>query len=132
VAGTPIDPVTLQENRRLSDSESFIEFMLNTILQALEELPSRKITDKITKAEWEFLEQIAGYLDRNGEISNYRAQLLTGKSDCLYLGKTSQFDARCSIYMYIWLAPCIKDKKLLSNCLSKFFDSCGQRLIFIE
>ncbi|MDR1339969.1 MAG: class I SAM-dependent methyltransferase, partial [Prevotellaceae bacterium] len=38
-------------------------------------------TDKLTKTELEFLEQIAAYLDRNGEISNYRARLLTGKSD---------------------------------------------------
>jgi hypothetical protein len=29
----------------------------------------------------EFLEQIANYLDKNGEITNYRAQLLTNKSD---------------------------------------------------
>jgi predicted HTH transcriptional regulator len=29
----------------------------------------------------EFLEQIAGYMDKNGEITNYRAQLLTNKSD---------------------------------------------------
>ncbi|MDR0688280.1 MAG: hypothetical protein LBF55_06315 [Prevotellaceae bacterium] len=63
--------------------------MLNSILQALEELPVRKITDiftdiitdKLTKAELEFLEQIAGYIDKNGEIANYRAQLLTSKSD---------------------------------------------------
>ena len=72
-----------------ADSEIFIEFMLQAILQALEELPARKITDiftdintdKLSKAEWEFLEQIAGYLDRNGEITNYRARLLTNKSD---------------------------------------------------
>ena len=63
--------------------------MLNATLQALEELPIRKITDiftdiitdKLSKTELEFLEQIAGYLDRNGEITNYRAQLLTNKSD---------------------------------------------------
>jgi predicted HTH transcriptional regulator len=55
----------------------------------LEELPVRKITDIFTdintdtlsKAELEFLGQIAGYLDKNGEITNYRAQLLTNKSD---------------------------------------------------
>jgi predicted HTH transcriptional regulator len=54
----------------------------------LEELPSRKITDiftdintdNLSKTELEFLEQIAGYLDKNGEITNYRAQLLTNKS----------------------------------------------------
>ena len=63
--------------------------MLNAILQALEELPNKKITDiftdidtdKLSKAELEFLEQIAGYIDKNGEITNYRAQLLTNKSD---------------------------------------------------
>ena len=38
-------------------------------------------TDKLSKAELEFLEQIASYLDKNGEINNYRAQLLTNKSD---------------------------------------------------
>jgi hypothetical protein len=55
------------------------------ILEALEELPTRKITDidtdKLSKTEFEFLEQIAGYLDKNGEITNYHAQLLTNKSD---------------------------------------------------
>jgi len=76
-------------SQKSGDSESFIEFMLNAILQALEELPARKITDiftdintdKLSKVELEFLEQIAGYLDKNGEITNYRAQLLTNKSD---------------------------------------------------
>jgi Fic family protein len=76
-------------SQKSGNSESFIEFMLNAILQALEELPSRKITDiftdintdKLSKSELEFLEQIAGYLDKNGEITNYRAQLLTNKSD---------------------------------------------------
>jgi Fic family protein len=76
-------------SQKAGNSESFIEFMLYAILQALEELPARKITDiftdintdKLTKSELEFLEQIAGYLDKNGEITNYRAQLLTNKSD---------------------------------------------------
>ncbi|MDR0768671.1 MAG: Fic family protein [Dysgonamonadaceae bacterium] len=79
----------LEAAQKTADSEVFIEFMLNSILQALEELPVRKITDiftdiitdKLTKAELEFLEQIAGYIDKNGEITNYRAQLLTNKSD---------------------------------------------------
>jgi Fic family protein len=79
----------LATSQKAGDSESFIEFMLTAILQVLEELPSRKITDiftdiitdKLSKAELEFLEQIAGYLDKNGEITNYRAQLLTNKSD---------------------------------------------------
>ena len=76
-------------SQKSGDSQSFIEFMLDAILQALEELPTRKITDiftdintdKLSKAELEFLEQIAGYLDKNREITNYRAQLLTNKSD---------------------------------------------------
>lgn len=79
----------LATSQKAGNSESFIEFMLNAILQALEELPARKITDiftdintdKLTKVEFEFLEQIAGYIDKNGEITNYRAQLLTNKSD---------------------------------------------------
>jgi Fic family protein len=79
----------LEKSEKTGNSEVFIEFMLDAILQALEELPIRKITDiftdintdKLSKAELEFLEQIAGYLDRNGEITNYRARLLTNKSD---------------------------------------------------
>jgi Fic family protein len=79
----------LASAQQTADSGVFIEFMLHALLQSLAELPVRKITDiftdintdKLTKAELEFLEQIAGYLDRNGEITNYRAQLLTNKSD---------------------------------------------------
>jgi Fic family protein len=79
----------LQIAGKTANSEIFIEFMLNAILQALEELPNKKITDIFTdintdilsKTELEFLEQIAGYFDKNGEITNYRAQLLTNKSD---------------------------------------------------
>jgi Fic family protein len=79
----------LETAQKTGNSEVFIEFMLHVILQALEELPSRKITDiftdintdKLSKTELKFLEQIAGYLDKNGEITNYRAQLLTSKSD---------------------------------------------------
>ena len=79
----------LQIAGQTANSEIFIEFMLNAILQALEELPNKKITDiftdintdKLSKVELEFLEQIAGYIDKNGEITNYRAQLLTNKSD---------------------------------------------------
>ncbi|MCL2141568.1 MAG: Fic family protein [Methanimicrococcus sp.] len=79
----------LQTAGKTADSEVFIEFMLNAILQALEELPNRKITDiftdintdKLSKTELEFLEQIVGYLDKNDEITNYRARLLTNKSD---------------------------------------------------
>jgi predicted HTH transcriptional regulator len=37
-------------------------------------------TDILTKVEREFLEQIAGYVKTYGEITNYRAQLLTNRS----------------------------------------------------
>jgi len=76
-------------SQKSGNSVLFVEFMLDAILQALEELPARKITDiftdiitdKLSKTELEILEQIAGYLDKNGEINNYRVQLLTNKSD---------------------------------------------------
>jgi Fic family protein len=78
----------LQAAGQTGDSGVFIEFMLTAIRQALEEQSVRKITDifadintdKLTGAELEFLGRIAGYLDKNGEITNYRAQLLTNKS----------------------------------------------------
>lgn len=78
----------LRESERSTDSGVFIEYMLEAIYQALSELPTRKITDifpdiitdKLSKTELEFLEQIAGYLDKNSEITNYRAQLLANKS----------------------------------------------------
>lgn len=73
---------------RQADAGAFIEFMLDAVYQALRELPVRKVTDIfpeistdiLTKTEQAFLEQIAGYLDRNGEITNYRAQVLTNRS----------------------------------------------------
>jgi len=73
---------------KTADSTEFIEFMLETIVEALNELPISKITDifpdiitdKLSKTEMEFLRLIAGYLENNGEIDNYRAQFLTGKS----------------------------------------------------
>ena len=79
----------LQASGAAADSGVFVEYMLAAIHQALDEQPRRKITDiftdintdKLTKTELDFLEQIAGYLDKNGEIANYRAQLLTNKSD---------------------------------------------------
>jgi cell filamentation protein, protein adenylyltransferase len=78
----------LRESGQSTDSGMFIEFMLGAIYQALNELPVRKltdifpniITDKLTKTELEFLEQIAGFVENNGEITNYRAQVLTAKS----------------------------------------------------
>jgi Fic family protein len=78
----------LGKSERSTDSGVFIEFMLDAIYQALNELPVHKITDIfpdintdiLTKTELEFLEQIAGFIEKNGEITNYRAQLLTNKS----------------------------------------------------
>jgi Fic family protein len=71
-----------------ADSGVFIEFMLSAVLQALEALPVHKITDifpeirtdKLSKTELEFLEQVGGYLEKHGEITNYRAQLVTNRS----------------------------------------------------
>jgi Fic family protein len=73
---------------KTADSTEFMEFMLEAIIKALNELPVRKITDVITgkstdrlsKTELEFLHGIIGFLENNGEIDNYRAQLLTNKS----------------------------------------------------
>lgn len=71
-----------------ADAGGFIEFMVDAIYDALIVLPMQritdifpdKITDKLTKTEMDFLEEIIGFLERNGEITNYRAQLLTNKS----------------------------------------------------
>jgi Fic family protein len=79
---------TLYESEQSTDSGVFIEFMLEAIYQALNQLPVRKVTDifpdidtdKLTKTELEFLEQIAGFVEKNDEITNYRAQILTAKS----------------------------------------------------
>ena len=76
------------EGKRVLGSPSEIQEVKNAY-QALEELPNKNITDiftdintdKLSKTELEFLEQIAAYLDKNGEITNYRARLLTNKSD---------------------------------------------------
>ena len=73
---------------KTANSTEFIEFMLNSIAKALDELPANKITDiipdkitdKLSKTELEFLKSIAGFLENNGAIDNYRAQLLTNKS----------------------------------------------------
>ena len=73
---------------KTADSTEFIEFILTAILRAIETLPKpniteiipEKITDKLTKTEREFLLHIIGFLQNNGEINNYRAQLLTRKS----------------------------------------------------
>jgi predicted HTH transcriptional regulator len=66
--------------------------MLTAIASALSELPVNKITDiipdkltdklsdKLSKTEMEFLMRIIGFLENNGDIDNYHAQLLTNKS----------------------------------------------------
>jgi Fic family protein len=78
----------LARSEKTADSTEFVEFMLLVIKQTLIELPTQKITDilpdkltdKLTRTELEFLQNIIGYLENNGEIDNYRAQLLTNKS----------------------------------------------------
>ncbi|GBU20855.1 hypothetical protein R80B4_00742 [Fibrobacteres bacterium R8-0-B4] len=78
----------LGDAEKTADSTAFIEFMLEAIAAALSELPVSRITDiipdiitdKLSKGEREFLCAIAGFLENNGEIDNYRAQLLTNKS----------------------------------------------------
>ncbi|MDR1827208.1 MAG: Fic family protein [Methylobacteriaceae bacterium] len=73
---------------KAADSSEFIEFMLDAVSSALSQLPTRKITDiitdkntdKLSKTELEFLQGIIGFLENNGEINNFRAQLLTNKS----------------------------------------------------
>ena len=73
----------------IGESTLFIEFMLKVILETLENLPQNKITDifndKLTdilssKEEELFLEAIIPYLQKNKEISNFKAQFLTNKS----------------------------------------------------
>jgi Fic family protein len=78
----------LGEAEKTADSTEFIEFMLEAIAEALSELPvgkitdiiPDKITDKLSKAELQFLRGVIGFLENNGEIDNYRAQALTNKS----------------------------------------------------
>ncbi|MDR3329386.1 MAG: Fic family protein [Prevotellaceae bacterium] len=78
----------LGESENTADSGAFIEFMLEVILKTIKELPVRKITDilpeiitdKLKKAELEFLKSIIGFLENNGSIDSYHAQLLTNKS----------------------------------------------------
>ena len=94
----------LNNAEKTADSTEFTEFMLEAISKTLSELPNKKIpeiitekipeiipeviteiitekiTEKISKTEQEFLQSIIGFLESNGEIDNYRAQLLTNKS----------------------------------------------------
>lgn len=79
---------TLQQAGQSADSGVFIEFMLDVIYQSLAELPVHKVTDifpdidtdMFSKTELEFLESIAGYIEKHEEITNYRAQILTNMS----------------------------------------------------
>lgn len=78
----------LKNSGKVANSTEFIEFMLESISIALNELPVNKITDiipdkatdKLSKTELEFLKSIVGFIENNGMIDNYRAQLLTNKS----------------------------------------------------
>jgi Fic family protein len=71
-----------------ANSTEFIEFMLESISKTLSDIQKRKLTEKLTgklteslsKTELEFLQSIIRFLETNGEIDNYRAQLLTNKS----------------------------------------------------
>ena len=69
-----------------ADSTKFIEFILSAILRAIDELSNiteiipEKITGLLTKTQRDFLANIIGFIQTNGEIDNYRAQLLTNKS----------------------------------------------------
>ena len=71
---------------RTADSTEFIEFILSAILRAINELSNiteiipEKITELLTKTQRDFLTNIIGFIQTNGEIDNYRAQLLTNKS----------------------------------------------------
>lgn len=78
----------LQIAGQSADAGIFIEFMLNAIHQALSALPVHKVTDifpdidtdTFSKTELEFLESIVGFIEKHGEITNYRAQVLTNLS----------------------------------------------------
>lgn len=71
---------------KTADSTEFIEFILSAILRAINELSNiteiipEKITELLTKTQRDFLTNIIGFIQTNGEIDNYRAQLLTNKS----------------------------------------------------
>lgn len=73
----------------VAESTEFVEFMLENIAEAINELPVNKITDiitdistdKLSKIELEFLKSIANFIKTNGSIDNHHAQLLTNKSE---------------------------------------------------
>ncbi|MDR0968671.1 MAG: Fic family protein [Holosporaceae bacterium] len=97
-AWIPIETIVYEKQReyyrvlgnaeKTADSTEFIEFMLEAIVEALSKLPTNevadiipdKFTDKLSKSELEFLKSIISFVENNGEIDNYRAQILTGKS----------------------------------------------------
>lgn len=94
----------LRQAGQSADAGVFIEFMLIAIHQALAELPVSKITDifpdivtdKLSKSELEFLQAIVGYVEKHGEITNYRAQTLTNlsaESVKKYLAKFTEIGA---------------------------------------
>ena len=53
---------------------------LSNITEIIPEIIPEKITELLTKTQRDFLTNIIGFIQINGEIDNYRAQLLTGKS----------------------------------------------------
>jgi Fic family protein len=79
----------LGDAEKTADSTAFIEFMLKAIQKTIATLKQKKITDiftdKITdilsKTELAFLESILPFIEANGSIDNYRAQLLSSKSE---------------------------------------------------
>ena len=60
---------------KTADSIAFIEFILSAILRAINELSNitEKITELLTKTQRDFLTNIIGFIQTNGEIDNYRA-----------------------------------------------------------
>ena len=50
-------------------------------MSSITEIIPEKITELLTRNEREFLTNIIGFLQSNGEIDNYRARLLTNKSE---------------------------------------------------
>lgn len=49
-------------------------------LSNITEIIPEKITELLTNTQRDFLTNIIGFIQTNGEIDNYSAQLLTGKS----------------------------------------------------
>lgn len=78
----------LQVSQKSTDSQRFIEFMLEAIWKTLNEFNEVEIpdifpdinTDMFSITEIDFLAVIAGYLSKNETITNQKARSLTGKS----------------------------------------------------